>query len=52
MVDASGCTPSDMNACMEQHQTLDATIMGKLTTLTLTQKTKLSTLIDQWLIKL
>lgn len=46
------CTPEQMQACIEQHQTMNATIMGKLATLTLAQKTKLTELIDIWIAKL
>ena len=52
MGDPTTCSPQDMTACLEKHATLDQGIMGKLTTLTLDQKTKLTELIDKWIAKL
>ena len=46
------CTKTDCVNIMEQHATLDATILGKMAGLTLAQKQKLSTKMDEWISKL
>ncbi len=51
-VDPSLCAPVDIQKCLEQHQTMDAGIIGKLATLNLAQKQKLSVLMDQWITKI
>ncbi len=47
--DTTHCSDDDISACANQHVTLNNGVMGKLRGLTISQKVKLTELMDKWI---